>query len=130
MKKTLFLLVTGMMLSLPAFAGDKGTHLENCTSKMERTGGFTGVVMKPVSLAEVQKMPEYAKVAVEGYLTEQVDDDEYMFTDGDSYILVKIGEKKWRGQIVTPKDKVYLRGKIERKHDQSIIDVKAIQLLK
>lgn len=130
MKKTLFLLVTGVMLSLPAFAGDKCSHHENCAPKMEHKGGFVGEAMKPISLAEAQKMPEDTKVAVEGYLTEQVDDDEYMFTDGNSNILVEIDDKKWRGQTVTPKDKVYLRGKIERKHNQSMIDVKAIHLIK
>ncbi len=127
MKKFLFLLMAGTMLCGVASA-DCNCDYKDCRAKMESMGGFVDATAKPVSLAEAQKLPDDSYVTIAGYITKQIKDDEYTFSDGTNSITVEIGRKDWRGLRVTPKDKIIIKGKVDKDFTSFKVDAKSISL--
>lgn len=133
MKKFLFLLMAGVVLSSGAYA----KHHCGCADcdckveqKMRKKGGFEVQAPALMSVQDVLNSADGAYVAVEGYLTAQLNDDEYSFTDGDKNITVKIDDKIWRGQRVTPKDEIIIYGKTDREANRVMLKVKKLMLVK
>ena len=52
-------------------------------------------------------------VTLVGKITQQIDDDEYLFTDGSAQIKVEIKNRVWNGLNVGPQDKIRISGKLD-----------------
>ena len=133
MKKFLFLVLAGVVLSSGAYAKHH-CGCDDCDCKVEQKmrqkGGFDVQVPAVMSVQEALNSADGTYVSLEGYLTAQLDDDEYSFTDGNKNIIVKIGYKIWRGQRVSPKDEIVIWGKTDREPDNVVIKVKKLKLVK
>ena len=133
MKKFLVLLTLGLVLSTGAYAKHK-CSCDGCDGKpgykMQQKGGFVDVAARRFSVAEIAKLPDDTYVTVVGYLTARVGDDEYNFTDGKDNITVEIDDKYWRGQQVTPKDKIIINGRVDKGFTGVSIDAKSVTLVK
>ena len=86
------------------------------------------VRVKPMTVAEVQKLPDDAYVTLSGYITKRLSDDEYNFTDGVNNMTVEIDAKRWMGQTVTPKDKILITGKVDKDLTSQKVEVKSLTL--
>lgn len=134
MKKLLYLLLSGLVLCQPALAkhncGCDGCdcHIEH-KLKQKQKSGFVDTAMQPVSLSTVQNLPDGAYVAVIGYLTKRIGPEEYNFTDGMDNIAVEIKDKRWKGQKVTPKNKIILKGIIDKNPTDTMIEVKSVKII-
>ncbi len=135
MKKFLFLLMAGVVLSGGVYAKHNCGH-EGYDCKIEHklrkknTGGFMDASTMPVSVAQIMDMPDEAFVVVTGYITESLGGDEYDFTDGTDNITVEIGKKDWKGQWVSAKDRVMLKGRVDKNASGTSIDVKSVKILR
>ena len=89
----------------------------------------TAAAAAPVSVARVLTLPDDTRVTVIGHITNRVDNGEYNFTDGSDNIVAEIGKKDWNGQVVTPKDKVILKGKVARDANEVTLDVKSVKVV-
>lgn len=123
MKKTIFLALFAVLVSLNAYAKSDG----GCDMSYGK-GGFMDTNATPMSIAEVMKMPDDSYVTLQGYITKRVGDKKYHFSDGTTEIPVEISHKVWQGQTVTPKDKVMIFGEIDREDGQRIIEVKSLMV--
>ncbi len=140
MKKFLFFLMAATMLAGGAAAkhncGCDGCEVckveHKLRHKQQYKGGFadaSAIAATPVSVQRVLTLPEGTKVTVIGHITNRVDSGEYNFTDGLDNIVAEIGKKDWKGQIVTPNDKVILKGKVARDADDVTLDVKSVKVV-
>lgn len=137
MKKFLFLLMTATMLAGGAYAkhncgcdGCDDCKVEHkLRNKQKHHGGFVTEETAPVSVARILTLPDDTKVTVIGYITSQLGNGEYNFTDGSDNLVAEIGKKDWKGQVVSPKDKVILKGKVSRDDDDVTLDVKSVKVI-
>lgn len=125
MKKICFLLVASLMLCHGAYA----KHECNCEHGHMNSGGFVDANVAPVSIAEARKLSEDAVVSLQGHLTKRLTKDTYNFTDGTDDIVVEIDKKVWRGQMISPKEKVLIYGEIDKEDMTTEIDVKSIKIV-
>ncbi len=132
MKKILFLLALTTFLSTNAYAKHDCNCDKYCAKlehkMMNNQGGFVDEDMKPMSVAEALKLPDDAYVTLSGYITKRLGDDEYSFTDGTNNIIVKIDDDVWKGQTITPKDKVLITGEVDKELIKSKLEVKSLIL--
>ena len=136
MKKFLFLVMAATMLAGGAYA-KHNCGCEGCgdckveqklRNKQHHKGGFMAAEATPVSVARLSTLPDDTKVMVIGHITSQIDDDTYNFTDGTDNIAAEIGKKDWKGQIVSPQDKVILKGKVSKEDGAVMLDVKSVKI--
>ena len=52
-------------------------------------------------------------ITLVGNITQQIDGDEYVFTDGTDQIKLEIKKRVWNGLNVDPSDKVKVYGKLD-----------------
>lgn len=124
MKKFLFLTLMTAFLGTNAYAKHNGS----CSGGYYK-GGFNDMDTPPVSIADVQKLPEDSYVTMQGYITKRIGEDKYHFSDGTNEIMVEIDHKVWQGQTVSPKDKVVISGEIDKDDGHRLVDVKSLQML-
>jgi len=132
MKKFLFLLLAGVTLSTAAYAKHH-CNCEGCGRQAEYKnsgkGGFFDTTAKPTGVADLKKLNDDAIVVLEGYIVRQISDDEYTFTDNTGTVTVEIDEKDWRGQRITPKNKIMLKGTLDKDDDALSVDVKSLSIV-
>ena len=140
MKKFLFFLIAATMLAGGAVAkhncGCEGCEVCKVEHKLRHKqmekGGFmdaTAAAAAPVSVARILTLPDDTRVTVIGHITNRIDNGEYNFTDGSDNIVAEIGKKDWKGQVVNPKDKVILKGKVARDGHEVTLDVKSVKVV-
>lgn len=134
MKKILFTIMAGMMFAGGAYAmHDCSHHGHDCmvehNLKKQNKGGFVDPTTTPLSVSQLQKLPDGAFVVLAGYITENLGDNMYHFTDGTGSVNVEIGRKDWRGLYVSPKDKVMLKGRVDKTSTDLYVDVKSVKIL-
>ncbi len=122
MKKFLFLLALMVAIGFNAQAKHEGKH---CMG-----GGFVDTSVPVMSVADVLKHKENSYVMMQGYITRQLGNDQYNFTDGKDNIVLEIDDKNWKGQTVSQKDMVNIGGEIEKEDGKTIVDVKSLNLVK
>lgn len=131
MKKFLFLLMAGTLFNSVAYA----KHDCNCSHCMESygkavsNGGFNDVATQPMSVADVLKQADDSYVTMQGFITKRLNDATYSFSDGTGNIILEIKDKIWRGQVVSPKDKIAVFGVVEESDRQMMVDVKSLKLI-
>lgn len=77
-------------------------------------GGFSGgpmpdVVSAQAALAAADNTP----VALTGKIVRQLDDDEFIFRDASGEIKIEVEDEAWKGQNITPNDKITIQGKVD-----------------
>lgn len=65
-------------------------------------------------------------VALEGYIVKQIDKDEFIFKDATGEIQIDVNKRAWKGQTITPQDKIEIRGKVDKEWSQTEVDVKEV----
>ncbi|AIZ78498.1 YgiW/YdeI family stress tolerance OB fold protein [Actinobacillus equuli] len=121
MKKVL-VLTTLLSLSAASMANFEGSTAQQ--------GGFSGEGAKtaPTSVAQALEAWDDAPVKLTGYITKQIDHDEFYFKDASGEIKIEVEDHAWNGQNVTPKDKITIEGKVDKNDwDKSSIDVYSIK---
>ena len=104
MKK--FALATILALSISsAFAGFNGNNTPN--------GGFKSGGQSVITVKQALNAADNSMVTLVGNITKQIDDDEYLFTDGSEQIKVEIKKRVWNGLNVGPQDKIRISGKLD-----------------
>ncbi|WGE74638.1 YgiW/YdeI family stress tolerance OB fold protein [Actinobacillus equuli] len=121
MKKVL-VLTTLLSLSSVAMANFEGSNTQR--------GGFSGDGARtaPTSVAQALEAWDDTPVTLTGYITKQVDHDEFYFKDASGEIKIEVEDYAWNGQNVTPKDKITIEGKVDKNDwGKSTIDVYSIK---
>ena len=117
MKK--FALATILALSTAsAFAGFNGNTTPN--------GGFQSGTQSAISVKQALKAADNSMITLEGNITQQIDDDEFWFTDGTGQIRVEIERQVWNGLNVGPNDKIRIFGKL----DNEVFDRAELEVLR
>ncbi|WP_386690828.1 MULTISPECIES: YgiW/YdeI family stress tolerance OB fold protein [unclassified Lonepinella] len=104
MKKLLTIAL--IVASTTAFAGFDNDHAK---------GGFNGgYVGTPTSVAQALKAKDDAQVILTGYITRQIDHDEFFFKDSTGEIKIEVDDHAWNGLNVSPNDKITIQGKVDQ----------------
>lgn len=91
--------------------------------------GFQGEITVISTVKEVFGAYDDAYVALEGNIIKQIGDNDYIFKDATGEIKIEIENKAWRGQSITPNDKVRILGEVEQRQPQNEVDIKQITKL-
>ncbi|KMK52493.1 hypothetical protein RO21_00270 [[Actinobacillus] muris] len=120
--KKVFTLVSLFALSSFANAGFNGNQAAG--------GGFSqdGKTLPSAitTVAQALKAQDDAPVQLTGYITRQIDNDEFMFKDSSGEIKIDVEDEAWQGQNITPKNKITIYGKVDKDWHNSV-DVYRIQ---
>lgn len=84
-----------------------------------------------ISVKEVLKLNDDAKVVLEGKIKSHIKSDKYEFVDknGDT-IVVEIGDKKW-GNVTANEDTLLrIRGEVDKDFAKTEIDVDSVEVIK
>ncbi|OOH87741.1 hypothetical protein BMT54_09380 [Pasteurellaceae bacterium 15-036681] len=66
-------------------------------------------------------------VLIEGHITKQVDKNDFIFKDANgTEIQIEVNRKAWKGQTITPNDKIEIRGEVDKDWGKTEIEVKQI----
>lgn len=134
MKKLPVIALVAALASAPVFAANGGFDgpgaAINTTTQTTQTGGFIGPNSGEMTAAKALDMSDDSWVILRGNIVKQLDNKHYEFTDGTGTINLEISEKRWNGINVTPKDKVEIRGKIDKDWNSREVEVKQIQIIK
>ncbi|CAB5532033.1 Uncharacterized conserved protein [Providencia rettgeri] len=134
MKKLPVIALIAALASAPVFAANGGFDgpgaATNTTAQTSPTGGFIGPNSGEMTVAKALDMSDDSWVILRGNIVKQLDHKHYEFTDGTGTINLEISEKRWNGINVTPKDKVEIRGKIDKDWNSREVEVKQIQIIK
>ncbi|MBS6284663.1 YgiW/YdeI family stress tolerance OB fold protein [Haemophilus parainfluenzae] len=126
MKK--FALATLLALSTSAaFAGFNGNNAQGGFQ-----GGFQGGNQgQQLTVKQALSAKDNSMITLVGNITQQIDGDEYVFTDGTDQIKVEIKNRVWNGLNVGPQDKIRVYGKLDNeafeKAELEVISVEKAQ---
>ncbi|AIN19411.1 OB-fold nucleic acid binding domain protein [Yersinia rochesterensis] len=93
-------------------------------------GGFSGPSTSSTTVDKVSTMRDDAYVTLQGSIVERLSHDTYTFRDSTGTITVDIDSKRWKGQTITPQDKVQIEGKVDKDWNSVEVDVKNITKIK
>ncbi|EIJ67513.1 YgiW/YdeI family stress tolerance OB fold protein [Haemophilus parahaemolyticus] len=88
-----------------AFAGFNGNTTPN--------GSFQSGTQSAISVKQALKAADNSMITLEGNITQQIDDDEFWFSDSTGQIKVEIERHVWNGLNVGQNDKVRIFGKLD-----------------
>lgn len=107
------------------FDGPATTQTQTATQ-----GGFSGPSATNTTVDKVKNMRDDAYVTLQGSIVEQLGHDTYTFRDSTGTITVDIDSKRWKGQNITPQDKVQIEGEVDKDWNSVEVDVKNITKIK
>ncbi|AXY02892.1 NirD/YgiW/YdeI family stress tolerance protein [Vibrio alfacsensis] len=91
---------------------------------------FTGPDTAAIStVKDAQNAADDSYVLLTGNIVQALGDETYLFKDETGQIEVEIDNEDWRGQDVSPQDKVAIRGEVDSEWTTTQIDVDTIQKL-
>lgn len=110
--KKLALFTTLVLASSVASAGFKevSTH---------QSGGFRHSANNVISVAKALDSSDKDVVTLEGKIIKQIDDDEFLFSDGSAQIKVEIDSHIWGNLEVTSQDRLRITGIIDKDFAQT-----------
>ncbi len=76
-------------------------------------GGFQQGTAQPISVKQALSAKDNSIVTLVGNITQQIDDDEYLFNDGTANIKIEVKNRVWNGLNVGPQDKIRITGKLD-----------------
>ncbi len=109
MKKISIFSIVGALMASAASA-----EFVEAVSVTTGPGGFIENENVVVSVKQAKEMRDEVPVVVEGFIIKRLGDEEYLFEDISDSIVVEIDDDDWRGQNITPTDKVRLRGDVDK----------------
>lgn len=131
MKKLPLITLIVALASTPVFAVNGGFEGPgSVTNTTSQTGGFNGPNAGEMTVAKALNMPDDSWVILRGNIVKQLDYKHYEFTDGTGTMTLEISKKRWNGINVAPKDKIEIRGKIDKDWNSKEVEVKRIQIIK
>ena len=95
-------------------------------SNNTQAGGFQQVTSAAISVKQAMSATDNSMITLEGNITQQIDDDEFWFTDGTGQIKVEIERQVWNGLNVGPNDKIRIFGKL----DNEVFDRAELEVLR
>lgn len=91
-------------------------------------GGFKQGVAQVISVKQALSAKDNTMVTLVGNITQQIDNDDYLFTDGSAQIKVEIKDRVWNGLNVGPQDKIKISGKLDNEaFEKAEVDVYSIE---
>lgn len=120
------------LATLPALAQNSGGFNDpsaSHTQNMQGKGGFTGDNTTLSSVKEAKNLKDEQWVRLEGHIEKRTGDEKYIFRDATGTITADIDDDRWKGQNISPKDKVRLEGEIDKDFNSEEIDVKRISVI-
>ncbi|CFQ31284.1 MULTISPECIES: YgiW/YdeI family stress tolerance OB fold protein [Yersinia] len=125
---TLMMLCGAPLLAHSATDTTKGGFDGPATTQTQPAtqGGFTGPSATNTTVDKVKSMRDDARVTLQGNIIERLGHDTYTFRDATGTITVDIDDKRWKGQTITPQDKVQIEGKVDKDWNSVEVDVKNI----
>lgn len=136
MKKLPLITLVAALATAPVFAATGGfsgpSDIKNNTAQTTPTqaGGFSGPNVSETTVAKALDMADDSWVILRGNIVKQLDRKHYEFTDGTGTMTIEISDKRWNGLNVTPKDKVEIRGEIDKDWNSKKVEVKQINIIK
>lgn len=80
----------------------------------QQAGGFNQTAQgQTMTVAQALKAQDNSIVSLKGKIVRQVDNDEFIFSDGTAEIKIDVEDSAWAGQNVTPNDTIVIEGKID-----------------
>ncbi len=106
-----------------AFAGFNGNTAQ---------GGFQGGNQgQQLTVKQALSAKDNSMISLVGNITQQIDNDEYVFTDGTDQIKVEIKNRAWNGLNVGPQDKIHIYGKLDNEpFDRPLVEVLSVEKAK
>lgn len=102
-----------------AFAGFNGNTAQ---------GGFKQGAGQVISVKQALSEKDNSMVTLVGSITQQIDNDDYLFTDGSAQIKVEIKDRVWNGLNVGPQDKIRISGKLDNEaFEKAEVEVYSIE---
>ncbi|MBW8017516.1 MAG: NirD/YgiW/YdeI family stress tolerance protein [Planctomycetes bacterium] len=86
----------------------------------------TGADYKVITVAEARQLEDDAKVALEGFIIEDLSDNMFLFRDATGDIDLEIDEKVWNERDMDPDQVVRVFGEIDRENDSLKVEVETI----
>ena len=83
-----------------------------------------------VSAEAAKELPDDVKVVLRGNIVKHIRRDYYEFRDESGSLTVEIDDDIWRGLIVSPEDRVEIRGEVDRDFNSMKIEADYIEILK
>jgi uncharacterized protein (TIGR00156 family) len=121
---TLTVALATSSLALAAFNDGKTAQLS------QSSGGFNGPTQGVVlTIKEALEAHEDTPVQLTGNIISALGNKNYLFKDTTGEITVEISNKHWKGQTITPTDKIQLLGEVEKTWNSVEIDVESMQKL-
>ena len=95
-------------------------------------GGFQGGEQgQQLTVKQALSAKDNSMITLVGNITQQIDGDEYVFTDGTDQIKLEIKKRVWNGLNVGPQDKIRVYGKLDNepfeKPELEVISVEKAQ---
>ncbi|OOF48373.1 YgiW/YdeI family stress tolerance OB fold protein [Rodentibacter trehalosifermentans] len=91
-------------------------------------GGFKQAPAQVISVKQALSEKDNTMLSLVGNITQQIDKDDYLFTDGSAQIKVEIKDRVWNGLNVGPQDKVKITGKLDNDaFEKAEVDVYSIE---
>ncbi|MDO4435991.1 MAG: NirD/YgiW/YdeI family stress tolerance protein [Cardiobacteriaceae bacterium] len=87
--------------------------------------------MKIVTTAEKNTWKDDQRVALQGKITEQYDDDDFLFQDKDGTIKIEVKDRAWRGQNVSPDTEIRIFGEVDKSDNGTVeLEVHRVEIVK
>ncbi len=91
-------------------------------------GGFSGPGVSPISVEQARVTFDDSRVIVRGRIVQHVNNDQYVFEDASSSVLVTLPSSVWDGHVITPQNIVELHGELVK--TTSYVKIKVAKLVK
>ena len=95
------------------FALATASAFADFNSNNTQAGGFQQATPAAISVKQAMSAADNSMITLVGNITQQIDDDEFVFTDGTAQIKVEIKRRAWNGLNVGPNDKIRISGKLD-----------------
>ena len=86
-------------------------------------GGFMANDIAVSKVAGLTDLKDDQLVVLEGFIEQQVGKDDFIFKDDSGSVEVEIDRRAWRGESVTPKDKVKLFGEVDKSWNKVEVEI-------
>jgi uncharacterized protein (TIGR00156 family) len=112
--KILKIILIILLFSAITFAGFKGPGSDIQISNVQN----------------VKTMNDDTEVILEGFLLKKISKEHYLFKDSTGKIEVEIDDKDFRGIVVTPNDKIRIKGEVDKDFNKISIDVDYLEIIR
>jgi uncharacterized protein (TIGR00156 family) len=92
-------------------------------------GGFQGPGPGLDTVERALSYRDDTPVILQGHILSRLGGDRYLFEDESGSITVDIDDHLWRGQTVTPQDRVEIQGEVDKDWNNVEVDVDSVKLL-